>query len=94
MNRRDFLRTSAPLALAPAILTHRGLSQTAETAPPPLPAPGADGWVSLINGRDFAGWYSMLQTSGKGIAEEKGMIMMARSPLRSNTRRPGSAGSK
>jgi len=70
------LRTSAPLALAPAILTHRGLSQTAETAPPPLPAPGADGWVSLINGRDFAGWYSMLQTSGKGIAEEKGMIMM------------------
>src|ERR1035437_6268112 len=76
MNRRDFLRASAPVALAPALLTQRGVSQIAETAPPPLPAPGADGWVSLINGRDFTGWYSMLQTSGKGIAEEKGMIMM------------------
>jgi hypothetical protein len=81
MNRREFLRASAPLALAPALLTRRGLAQTASpqtpnAAPPPLPAPGADGWVSLINGRDFTGWYSMLQKSGKGVAEETGVIMM------------------
>jgi Domain of Unknown Function (DUF1080) len=75
MNRRDFLRAGAPIALAPAFLTQRTFAQTPEAAPP-LPASGADGWVSLINGRDFAGWYSMLQRSGKGIAEEKGMIMM------------------
>jgi hypothetical protein len=76
MNRREFLRASAPLALAPAVLMRRGLAQKAETATPNLPAPGADGWISLINGRDFDGWYSMLQRSGKGTAEQKGMIMM------------------
>jgi hypothetical protein len=75
MKRRDFLRTGAPLALAPVILTRRGLAQTLQAAPP-LPAPGADGWVSLINGRDFSGWYSMLQKSGKGVAETKGMVLM------------------
>ena len=73
MNRREFLRASAPLALAPALLTRRGLAQTPSpqtptAAPPPLPPAGADGWVSLINGRDFSGWYSMLQRSGKGVA--------------------------
>ena len=81
MNRREFLRASAPLALAPALLSRRDLAQTAipqapSAAPPPLPAAGADGWVSLINGRDFSGWYSVLQRSGKGIAEEQGVIMM------------------
>jgi hypothetical protein len=81
MNRREFLRVSAPLALAPAWLSRRGLAQTASpqapsAASPPLPAAGADGWVSLINGRDFTGWYSVLQRSGKGVAEEKGVIMM------------------
>jgi hypothetical protein len=76
MTRRDFLRSSATAALAPALFSQPGLSQIAETAAPPLPAPGADGWISLINGRDFTGWYSMLQSSGKGVAEEKGMIMM------------------
>jgi hypothetical protein len=74
MNRRDFLRTGAPLVLAPAALARQGLAQTAE--PAPLPAPGADGWVSLINGRDLTGWYTMLQRSGKGVAEQKGLIMM------------------
>ena len=81
MNRREFLRVSGPLALAPAWLSRHGLAQTASpqtasAASPPLPAAGADGWVSLINGRDFTGWYSVLQRSGKGVAEEKGVIMM------------------
>ena len=81
MNRREFLRASAPLALAPVLLSRPGLAQTPapqapSAAPPPLPAAGADGWVSLINGRDFTGWYSVLQRSGKGVAEEKGLIMM------------------
>ena len=53
MNRREFLRASAPLALAPAFLSRSGLAQTATpqapharqtapSAPPPLPAAGAD----------------------------------------------------
>src|SRR5690349_13218859 len=76
MNRRDFLRASAPLALAPAVLGRRGWAQTPEPAAPPLPAAGADGWVSLINGRDLSGWYTMLQRSGKGVAEAKGLVVM------------------
>ena len=75
MNRRDFLKASAPLVAAPAILPYRAFAQTADT-PPPLPPAGADGWVSLINGRDLAGWYTMLQNSGKGIAEERNMVVM------------------
>ena len=55
MNRREFLRASAPLALAPAFLTRSGLAQTAtvqapqagSAVPPPLPdvaeARGAEG---------------------------------------------------
>ena len=75
MRRRDFLGGSA---LATLLLSYRGLGQTtAPQAPlPPLPAAGADGWISLLNGRDLSGWYSMLQRSGKGVAETKEMILM------------------
>lgn len=73
MNRRDFLKASAPLALAPAFLPYRALAQS--TLPPlALPPPGADGWVSLMNGRDLSGWYTMLQKSGKAAAEELKMV--------------------
>jgi hypothetical protein len=75
MNRRDFLKASAPLIVAPAMVPYRAFAQTADT-PPPLPPAGADGWVSLINGRDLTGWYTMLQKSGKGIAEELNMVVM------------------
>lgn len=75
MNRREFLKASAPIALVPAIMPRIAFAQTADT-PPPLPPAGADGWVSLINGRDFTGWYTMLQKSGKGIAEELKMVQM------------------
>jgi hypothetical protein len=73
MKRRDFLRGSTSLVLAPALLPYRGLGQVAS---PPLPAPGADGWVSLLNGRDLTGWYTMLQKSGKGFAEAHGIVAM------------------
>jgi Domain of Unknown Function (DUF1080) len=42
--------------------------------------PGNDGWVSLFNGKDFAGWYTYLDSSGKnkdpdGVFKvENGMI--------------------
>ena len=75
MKRRDFLRASASLVLAHALLPYRGLGQAASSSLP-LPAPGADGWVSLLNGRDLTGWYSMLQKSGKGFAEAHGMVTM------------------
>ncbi|WP_263350777.1 3-keto-disaccharide hydrolase [Acidicapsa acidisoli] len=71
MNRRDFLRAGSSLALTPALFSYCGF---AETTTPPLPAPGADGWVSLLNGRDLTGWYTMLQKSGKGFAEAHGMV--------------------
>jgi hypothetical protein len=71
MNRRDLLKTGASLALGPILFPHLGSAQAL-----PLPAAGADGWVSLLNGRDLTGWYSMLQKSGKGVAEAKKMVMM------------------
>jgi hypothetical protein len=77
MNRREFLRASAPLALTPALFARQGgAPQIMEPTPPPLPPAGADGWVSLINGRDLTGWYTMLQRSGKGVAETKGLVVM------------------
>ena len=38
--------------------------------------PNAYGWVSHLNGHDLAGWYSMLQKSGKGVAEKRDMVVM------------------
>jgi hypothetical protein len=73
MNRRNFLKTSSTLSLGSLLLPHVALTQT--TAPP-LPPAGADGWISLINGRDLTGWYSMLEKSGKGVAEAKKMVTM------------------
>ena len=75
MNRRDFLKTGTSLALVPALLPYAGRAQKT-TAAPPLPQAGADGWISLINGRDLTGWYTMSQKSGKGFAEKHGMVTM------------------
>jgi hypothetical protein len=75
MNRREFLKASAPITLVPAIMPRITMAQASDT-PPPLPPAGADGWVSLINGRDLTGWYTMLQKSGKGVAEELKMVQM------------------
>ena len=76
MNRREFIKAGTTLAMAPAVLTRAQSPQVIDPAPPRLPAAGADGWVSLLNGRDLSGWYTMLQRSGKGVAEEQRMILM------------------
>jgi hypothetical protein len=74
MNRREFLKTGLPVAAAaPLLLRHSAFAQTAQPALP-LPPAGADGWVSLINGRDLTGWYTMLQNSGKDVAQTRGMV--------------------
>ncbi len=71
IDRRQLLKGAGALALAPALLPRVGSTQT---APLKLPPAGADGWISLMNGRDLTGWYSMLQKSGKGAAEAKRMV--------------------
>src|SRR5580693_832231 len=73
MNRRDFLKVSIPTAASPLLFPRRGIAQ-ALTPKLSLPAAGADGWVSLLNGRDLTGWYTMLQKSGKAFAEAHGMV--------------------
>ena len=73
MNRRNFLKTTGALSLGSALLPHTALAQSSV---PPLPPAGADGWISLLNGRDLTGWYSMLEKSGKGVAEAKKMVTM------------------
>ena len=75
MNRRRFLTSGVALAAAPAMLPLAGLSQ--QRAPlTGLPPAGADGWVSLLNGRNLSGWYTVLQRSGRGVAEQKRMVTM------------------
>jgi Domain of Unknown Function (DUF1080) len=77
MNRRNFLKTSSALSLGSLVLPHAALAESPTHSPvPPLPPAGADGWVSLINGRDLTGWYSMLEKSGRGVAENKKMVTM------------------
>jgi hypothetical protein len=73
MNRRDFLTAGSAATALAAVSPWQSLGQA--TAPI-LPASGADGWVSLLNGRDLSGWYTMLQKAGKGVAEKRGMVVM------------------
>ena len=72
MNRRHFLHTAAitgtVAAATPFLLPKHSFAQA--------PAAGADGWVSLLNGHDLSGWYTMLAKSGKGVAEKKNMVAM------------------
>jgi hypothetical protein len=73
MNRRHFLKASSVAAITPVLFPMEGLTQASA---PALPPPGVDGWVSLLNGRDLTGWYTMLQNSGKGAAESRKMVVM------------------
>ncbi len=72
MKRRDFLVAGSAAVAGPLLFPGRSLAQSVVA----LPAAGADGWVSLMNGRDLSGWYTMLQKSGKGVAEKRGMVTM------------------
>jgi len=72
MNRRRFLKSGAPLVAAPFLSSGWADAQT--PSPLPLPPAGADGWVSLTNFRNLDGLYTMLQRSGKGVAEQQGMV--------------------
>ena len=77
MKRRAFLKTAAPLAalpFAPGVAqASRGGAPTAPQAGA-FPPAGADGWISLMNGRDLDGFYTFLQSSGRGVAEARGMV--------------------
>lgn len=75
MDRRKFLKRGLAIAAVPALVPAGSLAQAASAAPK-LPPAGADGWVSLLNGRDFSGWYSVLQNGGRGVAERRGIVAM------------------
>ena len=70
INRRDFVKAGVSIASAPLWLPHSGLEQSA------LPQAGADGWVSLLNGHDLTGWYTMLEKSGKDVAQKRKMVVI------------------
>jgi len=57
----------------------RGEAQTSRAAS--MPAEASDGWVSLFNGRNLDGWYTMLQQSGRGVAEKRGMVTVEQGML-------------
>ena len=72
MNRRTFVKCAAALTAAPASLAAQSIAPASNALP--LPPAGADGWISLINGRNLDGFYTMLDKSGRGVAEKKGMV--------------------
>ena len=80
MNRRSFLKATVPMATSPWWIPHLGL---AEGFAPQLSVPpaGADGWISLLNGRDLTGWYTMLQKSGKDVAQTRKIVVMEQEML-------------
>ena len=76
MNRRGFLKASLPVATSPLWLPHLSLAEQLS-----LPPAGADGWISLLNGRDLTGWYTMLQKSGKDVAQTRKIVVMEQEML-------------
>jgi hypothetical protein len=80
INRRKFLKAGVPLAASPIWLPHCGWAQSLASSTA-LPAAGADGWISLLNGRDLTGWYTMLQKSGKNVAEARKVVVMEQEML-------------
>jgi hypothetical protein len=46
-----------------------------------LPPARADGWISLLNGRDLTGWYTILQKSGKDVAQARKIVVMEQEML-------------
>jgi hypothetical protein len=93
LNRRSFLRVGAAAVAVPSLAAQTSLAQAGA---PPLPSPGTDGWISLLNGRDLSGWYSMLASSGRDVAEKRGIVRMEEGMLHINgnelTAEPAEAG--
>jgi hypothetical protein len=80
MNRRSFLKASLPMASSLLWPPRVGLAEG--FAPQlSLPPAGADGWISLLNGRDLTGWYTMLQKSGKDVAQTRKIVVMEQEML-------------
>jgi hypothetical protein len=79
MNRRDLLKASLPMVAGAYTLPRWACAQS--SAGSTLPAAGADGWISLLNGHDLAGWYSMLEKSGKDVAQTRKIVMMEQGML-------------
>ena len=71
MNRRSFVQSSLIVATTPVLFPSQSYSQAGALS---LPPSGVDGWISLMNGRNLDGWYTMLQKSGKGVAEKKNIV--------------------
>ena len=71
VNRRSFLRVGAAAVAVPSLAAQTSLMQAGA---PQLPSPGTDGWISLLNGRDLSGWYSILASSGRDVAEKRGIV--------------------
>ena len=74
------LRSSLCLVLAAVVLNLASASAAEERT-------GSDGWVHLFNGKDFEGWYTYLDSSGKnkdpnGVFKvENGMIHILDVPM-------------
>jgi hypothetical protein len=68
MDRRDFLRLGG-IATVGAFLQPDGAAALSA-----YQGAQADGWIPLFNGRNLDGWYSMLSTSGRGVAETRGYL--------------------
>src|ERR1700757_3842538 len=80
MKRRRFLKASVSMATSPLWLPYVGVAEG--FAPQAsLPPAGADGWISLLNGRDLSGWYTMLQKSGKDVAQARKIVVMEQEML-------------
>src|ERR1700721_302863 len=77
MNRRDLLKASLPIVVGASSLPRWAYAQAAAG----LPSAGADGWISLLNGHDLTGWYSMLEKSGKDVAQTRKIVMMEQDML-------------
>lgn len=75
MNRRQFLQTGVAAAVLPWAWPRRShlFQPQSQSALPPLPAPAADGWIDLFNGRNLDGFYTFLQRSGRD-SDPKGYI--------------------
>ena len=86
MHRRDFLSTSLTAVGLP-VVSRRTPAFAQGAGAPPLPEPGADGWIQLFNGRNLDNLYTCLRTSGVNndpqgyVKVEGGMLRLMGNPV-------------